>query len=153
MKNDDAMAMGIMVVVFAFILLMVLVVLAIQIFFLLTLFRCMKKVSPENRTMEPGLVWLNLVPILSLGWIFYTVIQIKESLLKEFSARNLTGDVEGTYKMGLTYAILAACSVIPYIGILPGLVALVFWIIYWVQLSKLSKQIDEPDYEYDVQAV
>lgn len=154
MRNDDAVAAGVIIVVFALMIIIVLTIVAVQIFFLLTLHRCMKKVSPENRAMEPGMVWLNLVPVLNLGWIFYTVIQIKESLLKEFADRELPSSyVDGTYKMGLTYAILGACSAIPYIGILPGLAAVVFWIIYWVQIIKLSKMMDAFQEEYDVRAV
>ena len=153
MKNDEALAIGIIIILFAVLIIIVLAVVAVHILFLLTLFRCMKKVSPENRTMEPALVWLNLVPVLNLGWIFYTIIQIKESLKTEFKARQLTGDVEGNYKMGLTYAILGACGAIPYIGLLPAMAGFVFWIIYWIQISKLSGQLDEPEYEYDVKAV
>jgi hypothetical protein len=30
--------------------------------------------------MEPGMVWLNLIPVLSLVWQFITVIRVAESL-------------------------------------------------------------------------
>ena len=158
--NDDAMAIGVMVVVLGFVLLFVLGILALQVFFLLTLFKCMKKVSLENRAMEPGLVWLNLVPMLNLGWIFYTVIKIKESLKKEFATRNIAGDGDFGYTIGLTYAILGCCSAIPYIGVFPGIASLVFWIMYWVRISGFSKQLDVEadlevveDLDYDVKTI
>ena len=155
--KDEGIAITVIVLVFGFILLIVVAILALQVLFLLTLFRCMKKVQPENRTMEPGLVWLNLVPMLNLGWIFYTVIKIKESLEKEFAARNFKGDGDFGYKIGLTYAILGCCSAVPYIGVLPGIVAIVFWIIYWVKIADFSKRLDvhpaAADDIYDVKAL
>lgn len=155
--KDEGIAIGIMVLVLGFVVLIVVAVLVLQVLFLLTLFRCMKKIQQENRTMEPALVWLNLVPMLNLGWIFYTVIKIKESLEKEFSARNLKGDGDFGYKIGLTYAILGCCSAIPYIGALPGIVAVVFWIMYWVKIADFSRRMDIPvaaaDDVYDVKAL
>lgn len=155
--KDEGIAIVVMIVVVGFVILFVVAILALQIFFLLTLFRCMNKISKENRTMEPGLVWLNLVPMLNLGWIFYTVIKIKESLEKEFASRNLRGDGDFGYKIGLTYAILGCCSAIPYIGALPGIAAIVFWIMYWLRISAFSKKLDVPvaaaEDVYDVKAV
>lgn len=141
--KEEGMVIGVMVLIFGFVIVLIIGIIALQIFFLLTLFRCMNKINIENRTMEPGLVWLNLVPMLNLGWIFYTVIKMKESLEKEFSSRNLPGDGDFGYKVGLTYAILAACSAVPYIGVLPGIAAIVFWIMYWMKISEFSKQLDE----------
>jgi hypothetical protein len=51
------MMMLIIVIVIA-----VVIGLVIYIFFLLTLQRCFSRISPANRQMEPGMVWLNLIP-------------------------------------------------------------------------------------------
>ena len=53
-----------------------LVYLVVDIFYLMTLQKCLNRVSEENRGMSPGLVWLNLIPLFGLGWHFYTVIKI-----------------------------------------------------------------------------
>ena len=151
--NDDAVAVSVMIVIFGLIFVIIIGVLAMQIFFLLTLHRCMGKISKENRTMEPGLVWLNLVPMLNLGWIFYTVIKIKESLEKEFDSRNLQGDGDFGYKIGLTYAILGCCSAVPYVGVLPAMVSLVFWIMYWVKIAGFSQQLDTEDDFVEVEEI
>jgi hypothetical protein len=41
-----------------------------MIFYLRTLGQVLRAVAARNRTMAPGLVWLNLIPVFSLGWHF-----------------------------------------------------------------------------------
>lgn len=117
--------------------------LVVAILFLLSLQKCLNRVAPANRTMSPGLVWLNLVPLLNLGWVFYTVIQVAASVVKEGQARNL--DVaDGGKTLGLTYGILMLCSFIPLLGILCGLGSLVCWIMYWVKIAGISTKLAAP---------
>lgn len=124
-------------------LVFVVVGLVVAILFLLALQKCLNRVSSANRTMNPGLVWLNLVPLLNLGWIFYTVIQVAASVVKEGQARSLdVGD--GGKTLGLTYGILMLCSFIPILGILCGLAALVCWIMYWVKIAGISNLLAAP---------
>ena len=93
-----------------------------MIFFLLHLNRLLSKCKPENINMEPGLVWLNLIPIFSLGWMFYTVIKVRDALKTEFKSRNLqSNDPQFAYSIGLAYCITLACSIIPFIGFFTGL--------------------------------
>ena len=63
--------------------------LAITILFLLTLSKALRRCAPENRTMEPGMVWLYLIPIFNLYWQFVTVNRVSESLKNEFYARGI----------------------------------------------------------------
>jgi hypothetical protein len=110
---------------------------AVVVVYLLTLQKCLNRVSPANRTMEPGLVWLNLVPLLNLGWIFYTVIKIAESVVKEGQARSIdVGD--GGKTIGLVYCILIICCIIPILNIFCSIGALICWIIYWVKIAGIS---------------
>ncbi len=139
---DDRMV-GIFIVLGIAILVFILINVTVHALFLLTLFKCMKKVKPENQAIAPGLVWLNLIPIFQIGWIFYTVIKIKESLSKEFDSRGLQGDGDFGFTMGLTYAICCCASAIPYLGLLIAIGAIVFWIIYWVKIANYSKQLNE----------
>src|SRR5262245_53392229 len=66
--------------------------LVVQILFLMTLSKCLHQVAPQNRRMEPGQVWLNLIPLFSIVWIFITVLRIAESLDNEYYDRGLRGD-------------------------------------------------------------
>src|SRR4051812_22569371 len=61
----------------------------ILIFFLLTLSKALKRCTPESRKMEPGMLWLNLIPLFSNFWIFLTVNRMTESLRNEFTARRM----------------------------------------------------------------
>ena len=128
--------------IFFFILVIGLILIP-YIFFLVHLSKLLSKCNPENRDMEPGLVFLNLIPLFNLGWIFYTVIKVRDALKAEFLLRDLkSDDPEFSFGVGLAYCITAACSIIPVIGTFTALASLVLWIIYWVQTNKYSKQLD-----------
>lgn len=51
--------------------------------------RALAACTPRHRTMEPALVWLNLVPVFHLFWKFYTAVQVGNSLRREFDARGM----------------------------------------------------------------
>lgn len=114
--------------------------LAIAIFYLLTLHKCLSRVSPQNRAMAPGLVWLNLIPFVGLVWNFFVVLNISKSLVAEGQTRGIDlGD--GGKTIGLVMAILVACSLIPLINMLTSIGSLVFWIMYWVKIAGYSNQL------------
>ncbi len=117
-----------------------LVGIAIMVFFLLTLQKCLKEVSEANRTMQPGMVWLNLIPLFNLVWIFITVIRLSESVVAEGEARGAHVE-DGGKTMGLVYAIALVASIIPLIGFISAVVALVAFIIYWVKISGYRKSL------------
>ncbi len=87
-----------------------LAILGIVLMFFLALHRCLAECRPENRAMEPGLVWLNLVPVLNLIFPFITVAQIGSSLRREYKARGLTR--KGTYgaALGWTWLLTIAAT-------------------------------------------
>ncbi len=114
--------------------------LAVMIFFLLSMQRCLSRISEPNREMSPGQVWLNLIPLFGVVWMFFTVIRTANSLKKEFASKNKEcGD--GGYLIGLLMCIFSCCSIIPIIGALFGLAALVLFIIYWVKIAGFSGQL------------
>ena len=113
-----------------------------RIFYCLTLQNTLNEVSPENRRMSPGQVWLILIPIFGLIWQFLMVGWIADSLAAEFRSRNIQVDEQRPgYNVGLTYCILFACSYVPYLGGLAGLAGLVCWIIYWVKIANYKSQL------------
>jgi hypothetical protein len=115
-------------------LVLLLIGVVVAAFFLLTLHRAFSEVRPENRQMKPALVWLNLVPVVNLVWIFFTVIKLADSLTEEGAARSANvGD--GGKSMGLLFAGLAVASLVPVVGFALGLVALMMLIIYWARIA------------------
>ncbi len=121
--------MMILLVVFGIILLP-------TIFYLITLQNTLHQVKFENRKMQPGQVWLCLIPLFGVIWQFFVVNGIADSLRLEFQQRNIKVDEERPGSgIGMAYCILECCSIIPFVGFLTSLPAFVCWIIYWVKIS------------------
>jgi hypothetical protein len=114
------------------------------IFFLLALQKALTRCSPESRTLSPGLVWLQLVPLLNIVWIFINVINVSKSLGNEFRKRGIPESPAPAQGVGLAWAICSVVSIIPFVGYLTGIAALVCWIIYWVKVAGYSSQIAAP---------
>lgn len=125
-----------------------LIVLAIMIipaiFYLLTLQKALNRCSVENRTMTPGTVWLLLIPLFNIVWQFIVVIKISESLHNEFVKRNIQAEPQPGKSLGLAFCILGVCSIIPLIGFVASLAALICWIMYWVKISGYSNKLVQP---------
>lgn len=122
--------------------LMFLGVLAVGIFYIAFLGQILKKCSPQSRTMEPGMVWLLLIPLVSSVWVFFVVIALANSLGNEFRLRNLPADSEPGKPVGIGMAVCGACSIIPFVNLLTGPAAFVLWIVYWVKMAGYSKMLD-----------
>ncbi|HVN57565.1 MAG TPA: hypothetical protein VMT63_04655 [Bacteroidales bacterium] len=106
------------------------------IFYILTLQGTLQEVKPENRRMDPGLVWLTIIPLFGIIWQFIVVGNIADSLKAEFAQRNINaGEDRPGYSIGLTFCILICCSIIPFLGILTAVAGFVCWIIYWVKIA------------------
>jgi hypothetical protein len=123
------------------------------IFFLITQQKTLKSIQPNNRLMEPGMVWLQLIPLFGIVWQFIVVSRISDSLKNEFNSwandNSILGDTESlnltngrpTYDIGLAYCILFCCSIIPFLGFFASIAGLVCWILYWVKLSEFKNKI------------
>lgn len=125
-----------------------LAVLAIPaVFFLLNLRDLLREVNAANRSMSPDKVWLNLIPVFGIGWFVYTVVKIRESVLKEYQARRwkLPGDLG--YNVGIAAAILSLFALVfawfpmGVYGSVVTLGALVCWVMYWVRTSGLRTRL------------
>ena len=124
------------------------------IFFLIAQQNTLRVVETQNRTMNPGQVWLQLIPLFGLIWQFIVVKNIADSLRNELDSRNRESNLgiwdEGitdevnihpTFTTGQWYCIMVCISVIPYLGFLTWIFALVLWIVYWGQLNKYRKML------------
>lgn len=115
-----------------------------SVFYCLTLYRALARVDASRQKMTPGLVWLNFIPLFNLGWHFYTVTTVADSLAAEFYARSIPDQGRPGFAMGITTSVLFVVSIIPYIGVIAGIAGMITWIIYWVQISNFSAQISRP---------
>ncbi len=124
---------------------------ALQVFFLLSMQKALNRCSPANRTLEPGMVWLQLIPVFGIVWSFFVVLRTSGSLDAEIRSRNITGIERSPGRgAGLASCILSAwvslVGWIPYVGLflsfLPGLAGMVCWIVYWVRISRVAHGLD-----------
>lgn len=115
----------------------------IGILFLMAIYKLLQKCSPENRTMEPGLVWLWFIPLFGLYWQFVVVNNVAMSLQKEFKKRSIAEEELPGKKIGLPMCILTVVSIIPIpvISTLVGIAGLVYWILYWVKIRGFSQKL------------
>jgi hypothetical protein len=127
------------------------ILLVFAILFLLTLQKALARCQPRNRTMEPGMVWLNLIPLFNIVWQFITVARIAESLRLEYRSRGWHRRNENYGNtLGITSCILGLVGWIPLIGPILSLAGLVCRIIYWVKIAGYSSRLASRPYdEYD----
>ena len=150
-QNNGGEDAAVLIFVFIFLGIFFVIFLGIAIAFLLTLQKALNRCHPKNRTMEPGMVWLNLIPCFSIVWQFITVQRIAESLDNEFYDRGLRRVDDFSKGLGTTTCVLNLLGAIPYIGGLFGLAGFVCWIIYWVKIAGYSSRLatNAARYDYD----
>ena len=59
-------------------------VILVYVLFYLTQRKALRRCSVPNRTMSPGLVWLQWIPFFNLAWQFFVVKAVSQSLENEF---------------------------------------------------------------------
>ena len=146
--------------------------LVVYIKYLRSLQKTLEKCAVQNRSIAPGMVWLQVVPMLNLGWQFVNVVSIGRSLEKEFRSRGVTvkrpcqdlGIIMGILVVaGLVFVYLSnglatftamrssfgaarlditGVAGLVAVGFLFYLAAFVLWIIYWSRLDKVGKRLD-----------
>jgi hypothetical protein len=116
------------------------------IFYILTLSHALNKCSPASRTMQPGSLWLLLIPLFNLVWHFLVVSAMAQSLGNEFRTRGIVAEPEPGKSPGMAMCICGVCGLIPILGILASLAGLVLWIMYWVKIAEFSRQLDAVRY-------
>lgn len=115
--------------------------------FLVALARALRRVGPENRRMEPGQVWLNLIPVFNLVWATVTVERVAESLRDEFRERGLDGpDERYGRRAGLTVLALIASGLLIYPAIITYPLAFCFWVVYWRQINGYERRLKSGAY-------
>jgi hypothetical protein len=93
--------------------------------------------------MEPGKVWLWLIPIFGLVWQFIVVMNIAKSLGNEFARLEIRyPDPAPGQAIGVAMCVCNCRIFIPLLGGLAGVAGLVLWIVYWVRIVNYSRLLD-----------
>ncbi len=123
-------------------LLMIVLFLIPTIFYFISLQKALEAVSPENRMMPPGQVWLSLIPFFNFVWMFFVVNKIATSLRLECYKLNITTtELKPTQGIGNAKNILRLCTFIPVIGVFANIGFIVCWILYWVKVNQYKNLI------------
>jgi hypothetical protein len=117
------------------------------IFYLLTLQDTLRSIHYLNRAIEPGKVWLMLIPLFNLVWMFMVVSRVASSIKNELIARGELIAERPTYNIGIAWCVLFLVGRIPFIGGLSSLAFLVCWIIHWVKVNEYKKRFLADPYE------
>ena len=123
-------------------LLLIVLFLLPTIFYFITLQKALEAVSPENRKMPPGQVWLCMIPIFNFVWMFFVVNKIADSFQLECYRLNIpTKEAKPTKAIGQVKNMLRICSFIPFLGDIANICFIFCWIIYWVKVNEMRKLI------------
>lgn len=114
------------------------------VFYIMTLQKTLNRCAPENRAIQPAMLWLLLVPCFNFVWHFFVVLKLAQTLGAEFQKRGLPGSPAPGKTLGLIMCAFMCLSGIPlhFLRPLAGLAGLVCWILYWVKIAGLSKQLE-----------
>lgn len=110
------------------------------ILYLITVRNTLRAISPQNRFMEPGQVWISLIPVVNIVWQFMQVEKLANSINSELVRRGTPPSKKPTYSISMAFCILSLCSWITIISNLACLAAIVCWIIHWVKVNEFKNQ-------------
>lgn len=135
----------------------------------------LRRCSPHNRTLRPGLVWLGVIPVFNLFWQFVLVVALGRSLGNEYRGGGLFPSAKPGQSLGLVAASTYTASFVGFVAIwvldraglgfgnyafdqsaasaLIGAVAtllflagLGLWIVYWAKIHQYSSRLVAPQW-------
>lgn len=128
MRGEEIFALMFMFIVLAGVIL-------IAVFYLLNLQNLLKEISPANRQVEPGNVWLMFIPLFNIIYPFILYPKITDSVKMEMESRGMAESGDYGRGIGIALPVTGLCGIIPVIGILASLANLVLFILFWVKMA------------------
>lgn len=80
-----------------------LVLLGLGIWMLYLIYRAAASVPPEHRRIEPGMVWMLLIPLFNFVWMFFVVSRVSGGLASALQSRGVDRGDCGRFK-GMFFA-------------------------------------------------
>ena len=115
--------------------------LAIAIVIAVLISGCYAQIPQQYREMEPGMVYLIIIPCFDLVWTFFVTLRLSQSFQKYFAAHGRLDVGDCGYQLGLWYSICRVASAIPCVNSVAGPAGLVLLILYLVKIMGLKGQM------------
>ena len=138
-SRDLEFAFGAAIV--GFVLIVLAISLTIAILYLMNLQNLMKEVNQKNRLVEPGNVWLMLIPLFNIIYPFILYPKICDSVKAEFEYRGKPEVGDYGRSLGITMPILGLVGFVHFLGTFAGLANLVIFIIFWVKMAEFKNKL------------
>lgn len=103
--------------------------------------KCYAAIPEKHRKMSPGQVWLLLIPCFHLVWNFFVFPGLSKSYKAYFDEKGDTSVGNCYEQVGLWYAIVAICCIVPCLNYIAGPAALVLLIVYLIKAFELKGKI------------
>jgi hypothetical protein len=139
MNDQDAAAMlaGLGIVLFV----VLAVAFVVQVVFTWLLWDSYRVVPQQFQKLPAGLVWLALIPCLGLIVWIAAMIMVPMSFRDAFAARGRSDFGDCGAKFGYGYLAGAVLGLIPFIGPLFSIGALICWIMFMVKCRQMKSAI------------
>ena len=142
--SDTAATAGLLAAVFFAILIAMIVSIAINVIICLLIYLPFSAVPIEHRKMQPGLVFLLLIPLFNVFWNFIVFLRIPESFESYFATQGRADLGDCGKKIGLWIAICGVFCFVPCVNYVAGPAYLVLFIVFLVKIWGLKGQMALP---------
>lgn len=99
-------------------------------------------IPPQFREIEPGMVWLLLIPCFAIVWNFFVFPKIASGYQRYFAATGNYHNGDCGASVALWYCLCVVFSMIPYLGAIPGIASFVLLIVMLVKFWGLKAQAE-----------
>lgn len=99
-------------------------------------------IPAEHRKMEPGKVWLMMIPLFNLYWAFPVFLGLADSYKSYFSSVGDESVGDCGRQLNLWYCITFCASFVPCLNYIAGPASLVLLIIVLVKAFDLKKKVE-----------
>jgi len=101
---------------------------------------CLKRVPPQFRKQEPGMVWLLLIPIFSRIWNYFVYPRVADSFKAYFDSIGQTDVGDCGNRWAVVYCFSMLLGIIPHLHMVL-VVALASLIVMLVKFNELKNMI------------
>lgn len=101
-------------------------------------------IPEKHREVSLGEIWMLLVPLYNLYFAFVVFRGLATSFARAFDEEDIEEPTQRLMDLGTAYAALSLAGVVPYLGVVTSLIALVVLVMYFVEAGRLRRVLTGP---------